>query len=102
QIYADVTGRPMKISRSEQTPALGAAIFTAVAAGRYVKITDAQQAMTGTDKVFYPNEHNHEVYQQIYTLYRQMHDAFGTPEWSGSMYNVMKGLIDIRDRVKQE
>lgn len=102
QIYADVTGRPMKISRSEQTPALGAAIFAAVAAGRYVKITDAQQAMTGTDKVFYPNEHNHEVYQQIYTLYRQMHDAFGTPEWSGSMYNVMKGLIDIRDRVKQE
>lgn len=102
QIYADVTGRPMKISRSEQTPALGAAIFAAVAAGRYVKITDAQQAMTGTDKVFYPSEHNHEVYQQIYTLYRQMHDAFGTPEWSGGMYNVMKSLIDIRDRIKQE
>jgi len=34
QIYADITGRPMKISRSEQTPALGAGIFASVAAGK--------------------------------------------------------------------
>ena len=34
QIYADITGRPMKISRSAQTCALGSAIAAAVVAGR--------------------------------------------------------------------
>ncbi len=34
QIYADVTGRPIKISRSAQTCALGAAIAGAVVAGK--------------------------------------------------------------------
>ena len=54
QIYADVSGRPMKISRSEQTPALGAAMFAAVAAGKesggYATIQETQRAMTGSGK----------------------------------------------------
>ncbi|MFH1213886.1 MAG: ribulokinase [Candidatus Neomarinimicrobiota bacterium] len=106
QIYADVTGRPMKVSGSEQTPALGAAIFATVAAGRsrggYDRISEAQRAMTGSGKVYHPIAGNHQVYQEIYKLYRQMHDAFGTKEWSGNMYNVMKDLLDIRDRIRQE
>lgn len=106
QIYADVTGRQMKVSRSEQAPALGAAMFAAVAAGKekggYAKIEDARQAMTGTDKVYTPNGENHRTYQQLYALYRQLHDAFGTREWSGQMYNIMKDLLDIRDRVRKE
>ena len=36
QIYADITGRPMKVSRSEQTPALGAAMFGAISAGKEI------------------------------------------------------------------
>ena len=35
QIYADVTGRPMKVSRSAQTCALGAAVAAAVVAGAH-------------------------------------------------------------------
>src|SRR5438477_1402036 len=46
QIYADVTGRPMKISRSGQTCALGAAISGAVVAGAYPDFKRAQAAMT--------------------------------------------------------
>ena len=106
QIYADVTGRPMKVSTSEQTPALGAAIFAAVSAGKahggYDDITEAQQAMTSTGREYLPNNHNHQTYKELYVLYKQMHDAFGTPEWSGKMFNVMKDLLNIRDRVRQE
>jgi L-ribulokinase len=111
QIYADVTGRPMKISRSEQTPALGAAIFGAVSAGKNVSgfdnVEDAQEVMTGISKTYQPIEKNHETYKKLYDIYRQLHDGFGTKKWNlpdrqagGNMYNVMKDLLDIRDEVK--
>jgi|TARA_B100002003_G_scaffold93795_2_gene87462 L-ribulokinase len=97
QIYADVTGRPMKISRSDQTPALGAAIFGAIASGAFDNVSSAQAVMTGIKKTYEPNSESHSVYQQIYSLYSQAHDAFGTPNWSGQMSNIMKDLLEIRD-----
>lgn len=106
QIYADITCRPMKISRSEQTPALGAGIFAAVAAGKssggYDNVEEARDNMTGVDKVYEPIEENHAVYKKLYNLYKQLHDGFGTREWQGNMYNVMKDLLDIRDQVRKE
>ncbi|MEJ2110098.1 MAG: ribulokinase [Acidobacteriota bacterium] len=103
QIYADITGRPMKISRSDQTPALGAAVFAAVAAGRdnggYDSVEAAQKEMVGIGKAYLPDEARHLIYRRLYSLYRQLHDAFGTENWSGSMSNVMKDLLDIRDGV---
>jgi L-ribulokinase len=101
QIYADVLGRPMKISRSEQTPALGAGIFAAVAAGEYKTASHARDKMTGITSVYEPDKNNHLVYQKLYRLYKQIHDGFGTAEWNGTMYNVMKDLLEIRDRVKR-
>ncbi|MGA9408184.1 MAG: ribulokinase [Bacteroidota bacterium] len=105
QIYADVTGRPMKISRSDQTPALGAALLSAVAAGKkgggYDSTEDAKRAMTGPGKVFSPITANHSVYKKLYMLYRQLHDGFGTKEWNGKMYNVMKDLLTLRDSVRR-
>jgi L-ribulokinase len=105
QVYADVTGRPMKISRSDQTPALGAAMFSAVAAGKgsggYDSMEEAQKAMTGTGRVYSPIAANHSVYKRLYALYRQLHDGFGTKEWNGSMYNVMKELLVIRDDIRR-
>ena len=97
QIYADVTGRPMKISRSDQTPALGAAIFGAIASGAFDNVSSAQAVMTGNKKTYEPDSESHSVYQQIYSLYSQAHDAFGTPNWSGQMSNIMKDLLEIRD-----
>jgi L-ribulokinase len=103
QIYADVTNRPMKISRSDQTPALGAAIFGAVSAGEKVSgfkdIYEAQKVMTGIGKTFNPIPENHNTYKRLYKLYMQLHDGFGTVKWSGNMYNVMKELLDIRDSI---
>jgi L-ribulokinase len=99
QIYADVTGRPMKISRSAQTCALGAAIAGAVVAGAYPDYHAAQRAMTGLKpRVFKPNPKAHAVYRELYVLYRQLHDAFGTRDWTGNLYDVMKNLIEIRNR----
>jgi len=106
QIYADVIGKEMKIARSGQTCALGAAIAGAVAAGReaggYATFPAAQAAMSGVKKKTYkPNLENHKVYNQLYRLYRQLHDAFGSKEWSGSLYNVMKDLLALRDQARK-
>ena len=106
QIYADITGRPMKVSRSEQTPALGAAIFGAIAAGKEVSgfsdIQEAQKAITGIKKTYEPDTSNHSVYKKLYALYKQLHDAFGTEKWSGKMHNVMKDLLIIRDEQRKK
>jgi L-ribulokinase len=102
QIYADVTGRPMKVSRSAQTCALGSAIAAAVVAGAHKDYPSALKRMTGLKaKVFKPNPKAHEVYQQLYVLYRKLHDAFGTKDWNGNLFDVMKELIKIRSRVRE-
>ena len=105
QTYADITGRPMKISRSEQTPALGAAIFGAIAAGKEISgfsnITEAQNKLTGIKETFEPNPSNNLVYKKLYSLYKQLHDAFGTEQWSGKMHNVMKDLLNLRDQQRK-
>jgi L-ribulokinase len=106
QIYADVTGRPIKISRSAQTCALGAAIAGAVVAGSsaggYANYADAQQAMTGLKaRVFQPNPAAHAVYKELYSLYRRLHDAFGTQQATGNLYDVMKQLIEIRNQARR-
>jgi len=102
QIYADVTGREMKISRSAQSCALGACIAGAVVAGKkaggYDNFADAQAAMCGIKDVTYqPAPENHSLYQKLYALYKQLHDAFGLSNWSGKLANVMKELLDIKD-----
>ena len=105
QIYADIAGRPMKISQSEQTPALGAAAVAAVAAGAeaggYDSVGAAQKVMVGVGREYRPIETNHRIYQRLYTLYRRLHDAFGTRQWSGGMHSLMKELLDIRDEVRR-
>jgi len=85
QIYADVTGRPMKISQSAQTCALGAAIAGAVVAGAHKNFAAAQKAMTSLKpKVYTPNSKAHATYKQLYLIYRKLHDAFGTKGWQGN------------------
>ncbi|HDT14355.1 MAG TPA: ribulokinase, partial [Candidatus Aminicenantes bacterium] len=103
QIYADVTGLPMKVARSAQTCALGAAMAGAVAAGAkgggHATFAQAQAAMGGVKrKVFRPNPARHKVYLELYALYRELHDAFGTRDWSGDLARVMKDLLALKDR----
>jgi L-ribulokinase len=102
QVYADICNRPMKISRSAQTCALGAAIFGAVAAGAHPSVEAAQAKMTGVkETVFHPKKENAAIYARLYPIYRKLHDAFGNTGWSGSLSSVMKDLIAIRHEVRK-
>lgn len=106
QIYADVTGRPMYVSRSAQTCALGATMAGAVAAGKknggHDTIESAQKAMSGLKKVvFKPKAKAQAVYAELYPLYRTLHDAFGLKDWQGNLYPVMKRLLEIRAKVRR-
>ena len=103
---ADLRGRhgtPMNVSRSAQTCALGSAIAGAVVAGAHKNYATAQKAMTGLQvrKIYKPNPKAHETYRELYKLYRTLHDAFGTREWNGNLFDVMKKLIEIRNRVRK-
>lgn len=106
QIYADVTGRPIRISRSAQTCALGAAIAGAVVAGKeaggYDDFPRAQKRMTGLKpRVFQPNSKAHETYKRLYKIYRTLHDSFGTKDSIKPLHGVMKQLIEIRDQARK-
>jgi L-ribulokinase len=104
QIYADVTGREMKISRSAQSCALGACIAGAVAAGKkaggYDNFDDAQTAMCAIkDITFKPIPKNVEVYKKLYKLYKQLHDALGVSGHTEDLSKLMKELLNIKDSV---
>jgi L-ribulokinase len=82
QIYADVTGLEIRIAASQQTPALGSAMFGAVAAGKaaggYASITEAAHRMARLrDEMYVPSAENHAVYDQLYAEYLRLHDLFG-------------------------
>jgi L-ribulokinase len=101
QIYADVCDRPMFIARSGQACALGAAIFGSVVGGAHRTVQNAQGAMTGVKPAAYqPNPAAVSIYQRLYGVYRALHDAFGTASFKGSLHNVMKELIRIRQRAR--
>ncbi|MBQ8088901.1 MAG: ribulokinase [Clostridia bacterium] len=97
QIYADVLGRDIHIARSAQAPALGSAMFGAVAAGRsrggYDSIGDTAREMGGLDHVIYrPSETGSRVYARLYGEYLRLHDLFGRGE-----NDVMHTLRQIRN-----
>ncbi|HIC89454.1 MAG TPA: ribulokinase [Anaerolineae bacterium] len=92
QIYADVTGREIKVAASPQAGALGSAMHGAVAAGKaaggYDSIFEAAQHMAHLkDVVYRPIPAHQKVYDQLYADYVRLYDYFGRGE-----NNVMKRL----------
>jgi L-ribulokinase len=101
QIYADVMNRPLEISRSAQTCALGAAMAGAVVGRAHPDFAAAAHAMTGVlGKKFKPALKNILVYDKLYKLYRRLHDIFGTRKYAENQFSVMKDLLSIRDEVR--
>jgi len=98
QIYADVTGCTMLVAGSSQACALGSAVSAAVLAGAHQDFPSAQKAMTSLKKVSYkPKPAAQKTYNELYTLYRQLHDAFGGVNKSADLTRVMKDLLAIKD-----
>jgi L-ribulokinase len=98
QIYADVTGREISVAASTQTPALGSAMWAAVAAGAaaggYDDIKQASAAMARLrDEHYLPDAAAAAVYDQLYAEYKTLHDYFGR-----GANDAMKRLRAIRDR----
>ena len=96
QIYADVLKMPVKIAGSMQGPALGSAIFGAVAAGAdkggYDSVFDAARAMGSIKNVVYnPVKENSDIYDKLFAEYQILHDYFGRGE-----NDVMKRLKKIK------
>ena len=97
QIYADVTGREIRIGQSTQAPAVGSAMFGAVAAGAeaggYGTIEEAAREMGKVqEKVYRPIPENAAVYDRLYAEYKQLHDYFGR-----GANDAMKRLKHIRE-----
>jgi len=98
QIYADVTNREIKVADSKQTPAVGAAMFGAVAAGSanggYDSIVEAAGAMARVREMsFKPIPDNVAVYEKMYQEYSLLHDYFGR-----GANDVMKRLKALKER----
>jgi L-ribulokinase len=101
QIYADVTGRELRVAAAKQTPALGAAMFGAVAAGKtaggYNSIVEASQVMAHLrpDEIYRPDPEAQKVYNRLFPEYRLLHDTFGR-----GANDVMKRLKKIKAEAK--
>ena len=101
QIYADVTGCTMLVAGSSQACALGSAVAAAVLAGAHRDFPAAQAAMTALKPNRYrPNPAAHRIYDQLYGLYRRLHDSFGGLDKSADLSRVMKDLLAIKEARK--
>jgi len=75
QVMADVLEQPIRVHRSEQTCAAGAAMFAATAAGIYNKVEDAMKAMgSGFERTYMPDKEKMPYYRGRYHQYRHLGD----------------------------
>lgn len=93
QIYSDILNMPVEVINAEVGPALGSAIFAAVAAGCYDTIQAAAEAMKSeTVTIYMPRAENVRVYDALYREYMILYQYFGKTEQS------MQRLRSIRIR----
>jgi L-ribulokinase len=100
QLSADITGRPVRVAASRQTPALGSAMFAAVAAGpdlggheSIVVAAAAMSRLSGDE--YLPNEGTKSVYDDLYGIYRDLHDSLSGPA------SQMRRLRSVQGRTRR-
>lgn len=78
QIYADVTGRSIRVAGSDQACAMGSVIYAAVAAGIFPTVEEASARFSRPDQaVYHPIPENQAAYEPLYRIYKTLHDYFG-------------------------
>jgi L-ribulokinase len=100
RLTADITGRPVKVAASEQAPALGSAMFAAVAAGPelggYESIVEASVRMARLgDDIYLPAERAKTTYDELYSIYKDLHDTMAAPS------SVMRRLRSVQARARE-
>jgi len=94
QLFADTTGLPVSVPASREIPARGAALFGAVAAGRFADIGAAVAATRPeTARAYTPDERVKATYDGVYEIYRELYELLGR-ERAGLLH----GLKQIRNR----
>jgi L-ribulokinase len=96
QIYADVTGLPVKVAASGQAVALGSAIFGAMAAGAHASCAKAIAAMTRSPVATYqPDPSARKIYNQLFPLYMRCYEFFGReePRLMSELKNVRTAMV---------
>ena len=92
QLFADISGRPVRVPASSEIPARGAALFGAVAAGRFADIGAAVRATRPPSaRRYQPDPAAGAVYDRVYAIHRTLHDALGDTQ-----VELLHGLKRIR------
>lgn len=73
QILADVTNREIYVTKDDQAPAIGAAVFAAKAYGLYENVFEAQKSISaGIERVHKPIKENVKIYEKLYRKYKEI------------------------------
>ena len=103
QTMADVMNRPIRIAKSEQTCALGAAMFAAVSAGKYATVSEAMENMGGGfDAEYTPDAGRAEVYEGLYHRYLDIGKAVEGESESYRRRNRGEGIAPAPPRQKEK
>jgi L-ribulokinase len=100
QLFADVTGLAITIPSSSEIPARGAALFGAVAAGSARGGFDDVDTAVGTlspapSRRYEPSLRHHATYDEIYAVFRALHDAFGSDhvDWLHRLKQLRRAVV---------
>lgn len=104
QTYADILNRPIEVAENQETVALGAAIIGGYIArkesGEAESIEEIQQTVCSTQpEPYQPRPEENEHYQELYELYKKVHDAFGREDQQANLGKVMKQLKSLKERM---
>ncbi len=91
QIYADVLGKPITVTRETEASLLGSAVVAAVGAGAYPDLHAASQAMVQVSHEYCPDPARHAEYKFFVRTYQETYQ-----QMKGLMHNMERQLAKTK------